>query len=93
MGTIRNSKAPSDGGDASELDVFTSDARVGADGGFDELAFDIEQAADGVTVSARTSAAFPGVWGRLYRALVIGTGGHALVVRAMLKRIAHAATR
>jgi hypothetical protein len=40
---------------------------------------------------ARTWAAFPGLHGKIYRALVIGTGGHRVVVRQMLKRIAAAA--
>jgi hypothetical protein len=37
---------------------------------------------------ATTWAAFPGVAGTVYRALVIGTGGHRIVVRRILKRIA-----
>jgi hypothetical protein len=39
-------------------------------------------------VCARTWADFPGVHGKMYRALVIGTGGHRIVVRRMLRRIA-----
>jgi hypothetical protein len=46
---------------------------------------------DGDCLSARTHAAFPGLRGRLYRAAVIGTGGHRLVMRRMLRRIARAA--
>jgi len=43
-------------------------------------------AGDGrTTLSAQTCAAFPGAGGRAYRALVIGTGGHGLVVRALLR--------
>jgi hypothetical protein len=38
-------------------------------------------------------ADFPGASGRAYRALVIGTGGHRVVMRLMLKRIAAAARR
>jgi hypothetical protein len=56
-----------------------------------ELAFDIEPGADGVTLSARTSAEFPGIAGRAYRALVIGSGGHGILVRQMLKQIARSA--
>ncbi|NEW57905.1 hypothetical protein GV794_19910 [Nocardia cyriacigeorgica] len=41
-------------------------------------------------VRARTRAEFPGVGGAVYRALVIGSGGHELVVRRMLRRIAAA---
>jgi hypothetical protein len=39
-------------------------------------------------VRSQTWAAFPGLPGRIYRALVIGTGGHRVVVRWMLRRIA-----
>lgn len=39
---------------------------------------------------AATWADFPGVHGRAYRALVIGTGGHRVVVRHTLKRVAAA---
>jgi hypothetical protein len=42
-------------------------------------------------VRALTWAAFPGLHGTVYRALVIGTGGHRLAVRQMLKRVAAAA--
>jgi hypothetical protein len=41
--------------------------------------------ADGL-LHARSYADFPGV-GALYRALVIGSGGHAIVVEQMLRRI------
>lgn len=58
-----------------------------------ELAFDVDPAADGVTLRARTSATFPGIAGAAYRALVIGTGGHAILVRRMLKQIARSAER
>lgn len=37
---------------------------------------------------AATWADFPGVHGKVYRALVIGTGGHRIVVRRTLKRVA-----
>lgn len=37
------------------------------------------------TLSAETRAVFPGVSGRAYRGLVIGTRGHVLVVRALLR--------
>ncbi|CAN5537838.1 hypothetical protein BH10ACT9_BH10ACT9_51000 [soil metagenome] len=39
-------------------------------------------------VVAETWADFPGIKGRLYRAMVIGTRGHRVVVRRMLKHIA-----
>lgn len=38
-------------------------------------------------VRARTDAAFPGALGRLYRSAVIGSGGHRLVVRRMLRQV------
>lgn len=37
---------------------------------------------------AQTHAAFPGVLGRLYRAAVIGTGGHRLATRHLLTQVA-----
>jgi len=37
---------------------------------------------------AATWAAFPGIHGKAYRALVIGTGGHRIVVRRTLKHVA-----
>lgn len=37
---------------------------------------------------ATTWAAFPGIHGKAYRALVIGSGGHRVAVRWVLKRIA-----
>ena len=58
-----------------------------------ELAFDVDPGPDGVTLVARTSAVFPGVAGRAYRALVIGSGAHRLLVRRMLKHIARSAER
>ena len=39
---------------------------------------------------AATWAAFPGLHGKVYRAAVIGTGGHGVTVRRTLKRIAAA---
>lgn len=46
---------------------------------------------DGHRLSAQTHAAFPGLRGRLYRAAVIGSGGHRLVTRHMLRQVARAA--
>lgn len=43
------------------------------------------------TLRAQTWAEFPGLTGRAYRALVIGTGGHRLVVRRLLRNVAHRA--
>jgi hypothetical protein len=42
---------------------------------------------------ARTSAAFPGWTGRLYRAAVIASGAHRLVTRTWIGRIARHAER
>lgn len=59
-----------------------------------ELRFEIEDLGAGRTrLRAITDAAFPGPHGRIYRALVIGTGGHRVVVRRMLGGIAGSATR
>ena len=41
----------------------------------------------GTTVRALTFAVFPGLHGRVYRALVIGTPGHRMAVRRMLTAI------
>ena len=54
-----------------------------------KLVFELADEGCGHTrLSALTWAAFPGVAGKVYRALVIGSGGHRIVVRRMLKRIA-----
>lgn len=54
--------------------------------------FELDALPQGETcLRAATWAAFPGVHGTLYRALVIGTGGHRVVVRRTLKRVAAAA--
>jgi hypothetical protein len=47
----------------------------------------------GDRIVARTHARFPGLRGRLYRALVIGSGGHRRVTRRLLDRVARAARR
>ena len=59
-----------------------------------ELTFRVDPLDDGTCrVRARTSASFPGLRGRAYRALVIGTRGHVLVVRRMLGATRHRAER
>ncbi len=45
---------------------------------------------EGNELRAETRAAFPGIEGRVYRAAVIGTGGHAIILRRILRRIARA---
>lgn len=58
------------------------------------LRFHIERLdRDRSRLHAETRAAFPGVFGRGYRALVIGSGGHVLVVRGMLANIKRRAER
>jgi hypothetical protein len=52
------------------------------------LVFELEDRGPGGTrVSARSWAAFPGLHGRCYRALVIGSGAHRVVVRRLLRSI------
>lgn len=41
-------------------------------------------------VRSQSWAAFPGLHGKVYRALVIGSGAHRVVVRRMLRRVAAA---
>jgi hypothetical protein len=54
-----------------------------------ELRFELDSQRPGsMEVRARTSAVFPGPHGQMYRALVIGTGGHRIAVRRMLSSIA-----
>ncbi|WP_431237623.1 hypothetical protein ACQ86B_23360 [Mycolicibacterium aichiense] len=47
--------------------------------------------AGGTRVAAQSWAAFPGFTGSIYRALVIGSGGHRVVVGNILKHIARQA--
>jgi hypothetical protein len=59
-----------------------------------ELRFELEPLASGGTLlSASTSAAFPGVKGRIYRTLVIESGGHRAAVGRILARVARRARR
>jgi len=52
------------------------------------LEFEVADLANEETLlTARTSAEFPGVRGRAYRALVIGSGVHVLAVRRMLRSV------
>jgi len=57
------------------------------------LTFRLTPDAEGTRIGAETRAAFPGIAGKLYRAAVIGTRGHVLAVRSMLRgierRVAH----
>ncbi len=52
------------------------------------LAFEMTDTTDGATqLRAQTYAAFPGVHGRVYRALVVGTGAHILATNHILRSI------
>jgi len=56
------------------------------------LVFELEDSGpDGTRVRAQSWGAFPGVHGRSYRALVVGSGAHRMVVRRLLRRIARPA--
>jgi hypothetical protein len=78
------------------LDTATPPERLALKGRHPFVVYQLvfELADDGprrTRLRAVTWADFPGVKGKVYRALVIGTGGHRVVVRLMLKRIAAAA--
>ncbi|WP_018602305.1 hypothetical protein [Mycobacterium sp. 155] len=54
-----------------------------------EWVFELDVLAPNRTrVRSQTWAAFPRLHGKIYRALVIGSGGHRVIVRWMLNRIA-----
>ena len=57
------------------------------------LEFLVEESAAGAVVRARSYAAFPGLRGAAYRALVIGSRAHVLAVRRMLRAVARYAER
>lgn len=58
------------------------------------LTFRLDALPEGATrVRAETRAAFPGVGGKAYRAAVIGTRGHVLVVRRLLRGVERRAAR
>lgn len=46
---------------------------------------------DGDRLCAQTHALFPGLLGRLYRAAVIGSGGHRIITKRLLRKIAREA--
>jgi hypothetical protein len=48
---------------------------------------------DATRLAARTYAAFPGLRGRLYRGVVLGSGAHAAATRRMLRAVEALATR
>lgn len=47
---------------------------------------------EGGVLHAQTHARFPGLPGHLYRAAVIGSGGHRIVTRGILRRVERTAT-
>lgn len=56
------------------------------------LVFELDTVGDAdCTLRAQTWAEFPGATGRVYRALVIGSGAHRLVVRRLLRNVARRA--
>jgi hypothetical protein len=57
------------------------------------LAFEIEPAESGSRIRAVTHAEFPGIRGALYRAMVVGSGGHRIVTTRILRSIARRAER
>jgi hypothetical protein len=58
------------------------------------LLFELDDAGSETTrLRARTYAEFPGLRGRVYRALVIGSGAHHVVTRRMLRSVAARAAR
>ncbi|MEK6227999.1 MAG: hypothetical protein AABM31_01560 [Actinomycetota bacterium] len=58
-----------------------------------ELVFTLrEDARSGTRLGAETWAVFPGIHGRAYRAAVIGTRGHVVVVRRILAAVARRAS-
>ena len=58
------------------------------------LVFRITERIDApVLLSAETRAEFPGLRGRAYRALVIGSRAHVLVTARMLRAVRHAAEK
>jgi hypothetical protein len=53
------------------------------------LTFELSGSEPGPTrLRATTHADFPGIGGRLYRAAVIGSGAHAVLVRRLLRGVA-----
>lgn len=55
------------------------------------FAFEIEPRGAGSTLRATTHAEFPGLRGRAYRTVVIGSRAHVLVVNRMLRGVKHSA--
>jgi hypothetical protein len=54
------------------------------------LVLTLTEQAGGTLLSARTYASFPGIHGRAYRGLVIGSGAHRVLVGRLLRGIGRA---
>ena len=52
-----------------------------------QLVFELDDVSGGTVLRARTYAEFPGLHGRFYRAAVIGSGGHVLATRHILRSV------
>jgi hypothetical protein len=52
-----------------------------------ELVFELVDVPEGSVLRARSYAEFPGLHGRLYRAAVIGSRGHVLATRHILRSV------
>jgi hypothetical protein len=57
------------------------------------LVLNLDESPDGTVLSARTYAEFPGLRGKAYRQLVIGSGAHHVVVTRLLRDIGRRAER
>lgn len=57
------------------------------------LIFGLEPASSATTLTAETRATFPGLRGCAYRALVIGSRGHVVVVHRLLRAVKRRAER
>ena len=52
-----------------------------------QLLFELDDVPGGTILRARSYGEFPGLRGRVYRAAVIGTHGHVLATRHLLKQV------
>jgi hypothetical protein len=57
------------------------------------LVLNLDESPDGTVLSARTYAAFPGLRGKVYRQLVIGSGAHRVLVTRLLRDVGSRAER
>ena len=52
-----------------------------------QLLFELDEVPGGVILRARSYGEFPGLRGRVYRAAVIGSRGHVVATRHLLKQV------